>query len=124
MHGLGFCCGGHLGASLAGNLTVSTPTLCSGATLNLDLEGFVTDDQTNADAVTYEWEITASDGATYTAISAVDFDASVEGIVVPDAAFSDFSDPVALNLALTMSDGNCSSNQSWENEVDVYPNPW
>ena len=58
--------------------------------LNLDLEGFVTDDQTNADAVTYEWEITASDGATYTAISAVDFDASVEGIVVPDAAFSDF----------------------------------
>ena len=108
---------------LAGNLTVSTPTLCSGATLNLDLDGFVTDDQTNADAVTYEWEITASDGATYTALSAVDFDASVEGIVVPDAAFSDFSDPVALNLALTMSDGNCSSNQSWENEVDVYPNP-
>ena len=37
---------------LAGNLTVSTPTLCSGSTLNLDLDGFVTDDQTNAGAGT------------------------------------------------------------------------
>ena len=108
---------------LAGNLTVSTPTLCSGTTLNLDLDGFVTDDQTNAGAVTYAWEIVASDGATYTALNAGDFDASVEGIVVPDVAFNDFSDPVALNLALTMSDGNCASDQTWENEVVVYPNP-
>ena len=32
--------------------------------------------------------------------------------------------PILLpSMALTMSDGNCASDQTWENEVVVYPNP-
>ena len=107
----------------AENFTVSDEVLCSGSTLGLTLDGFVTDDELGSGTVDYTWSVTGSNGLAYAATNVGALQDEISTIDIQEVAFADYSGPVAISIVLTMDDGTCTSHETWENHVEVFPNP-
>ena len=107
---------------VAVNATWSDDVLCSGEVLNLNLDDIDTD-AALTDPATYSWIVTGSNGESYTVSNTDALEDEVIDLVIPDAPFDAGLAPVTLDLVLNMDDGTCQSQQSWDDVVEVYPNP-
>ena len=83
----------------------------------------ITTDATVSNPATYAWNVTGSNGVSYTTTNVANFEDDVTNLTLPLAPFNANQEPVALNLVLDLDDGTCQNQQSWVEVVDVYPNP-
>ena len=104
------------------NVMWSDSVLCSESALTL-LMDTITTDATVSNPATYAWNVTGSNGVSYTTTNVANFEDDVTNLILPLAPFNANQEPVALNLVLDLDDGTCQNQQSWVEVVDVYPNP-
>ena len=110
----------------AQNVAWSPPSLgvCSGNDVTVDMDAPLVDATLDLTGLTYSWGATGSNGDTYTVTSDPgSFTDVISGISVPNAPWDPSLTANAITFVLTLDDGTCMSTTTYNELINVYPNP-
>ena len=97
---------------------------CSGEGVLFSMEAPQLDPALNPQAYSYTWEATNEAGEVLPTVPTTDpLSDLLTGVTIPTAAWTPALEPSQVNMALTLTDGLCSSTTTYTNAIQIYPLP-
>ena len=97
---------------------------CSGEGVIFSMEAPQLDPALDPQAYSYTWEATNEAGEVLPTVPTTDpLSDLLTGVTIPTAAWTPALEPSQVNMALTLTDGLCSSTTTYANAIQIYPLP-